>query len=128
MVCLGSHHSRVPSARLVLGSLSRRAIAIEEAVYGPRHPETAVTINNLAQSLKMMGLFNEAEEKHRVALGIFEETLGRDHAETVTTLHNLAFVLKERGKLSEAEDYFRRTLTITEGRYGEMHSETAISK
>ena len=77
--------------------LCRKALAIEEKVYGVDHPEVAITTNNLAQVLKTLGYFDEAEAAHRRALHVFEEQLGPEHGETITTVHNLAFVLKVNG-------------------------------
>ena len=36
--------------------LMRRALAIDEASYGPEHPDVAIHLNNLAQLLQAMRL------------------------------------------------------------------------
>jgi Tfp pilus assembly protein PilF len=57
----------------------RQAVAIKEKVLGPRHPELATTLNNLAVLQGKQGKQQHAKQTFRRALAIFEKTLGRAH-------------------------------------------------
>ena len=59
--------------------LYRRALAIDEASYGPDHPQVARDLNNLAGLLKAKNRIDEAEPLFRRALAIFEASFGPDH-------------------------------------------------
>jgi hypothetical protein len=49
----------------------RRALAIDEASYGPDHPNVAIRLNNLAQLLKATNRTSEAEDPMRRCVAIF---------------------------------------------------------
>jgi hypothetical protein len=51
--------------------LNRRALAIDEATFGPNHPDVARDLNNLAQLLRATYRLGEAEPLMRRALAIF---------------------------------------------------------
>ncbi len=59
--------------------LMRRALAIDEASYGPDHPRVAIRLNNLAQLLQATNRFGEAEPLMRRGLAIDEASYGADH-------------------------------------------------
>ena len=58
--------------------LMRRALAIDEASYGPEHPDVARDLNNLAQLLQSRNRLAEAESLMRRALAIDEASYGRE--------------------------------------------------
>ncbi len=94
------------------GPLMRRALAIDEASYGPDHPEVATDLNNLALLLRATNRLSEAEPLMRRALAIDEASYGRDHPDVARDLNNLALLLKATNRLSEAEPLMRRALAI----------------
>ncbi|MBL8482730.1 MAG: tetratricopeptide repeat protein, partial [Rhodocyclaceae bacterium] len=51
--------------------LMRRALAIDEASYGPEHPDVAIDLNNLAQLLQDLSHLAEAEPLMRRSVEIF---------------------------------------------------------
>jgi Tfp pilus assembly protein PilF len=61
----------------------QRALAINEAVYGPEHPQIARTLRNLAIVQRQLGELEEARETLRRALVIFERFLGPKHPDTM---------------------------------------------
>ena len=60
----------------------QRALAIKEAVYGPEHPELALTLTNLGIVQQQLGEFEAAREHARRAVAIFERSLGSSHPYT----------------------------------------------
>ena len=60
----------------------RRALAIDEASYGPDHPRVAIDLNNLAQLLQATNRLGEAEPLSRRYLEIllgFTRSTGHEH-------------------------------------------------
>jgi tetratricopeptide (TPR) repeat protein len=70
--------------------LMRRALAIDEQSYGPKHPHVASDLNNLAQLLQDTNRLAEAEPLNRRALAINEQSSGAEHPDVAIELNNLA--------------------------------------
>ena len=68
----------------------RRALAIQEKMLGPEHPNVATGLNNLAQLLQTTNRPAEAEPFMRRALAIDEKIFGPDHPNVARDLNNLA--------------------------------------
>ena len=56
-----------------------RALAIDEAAYGPNHPEVATDVNNLGFVLQDLGDLAGAKAHYERALAIDEAAYGPDH-------------------------------------------------
>ena len=95
--------------------LMRRALAIDEASYGPDHPNVARDLNNLASLLWATNRLGEAEPLMRRALAIDEASYGPDHPTVAIRLNNLAQLLQATNRLGEAEPLSRRCLEILLG-------------
>ena len=104
--------------------LFRRALAVTEALHGETHPETAITIDNLAQVLEEMGKFDEAELLFRRALAIAEATLEPENPSLAIVLNNLAIVLENKEKYEEATGLYERAFRIFDGALGSEHTYT----
>ncbi|HRC87100.1 MAG TPA: tetratricopeptide repeat protein, partial [Thermoanaerobaculia bacterium] len=98
---------------------------IDEASYGPEHPNVATALNNLAQLLKATNRLGEAEPLMRRALAIDEASFGPEHPAAARDLNNLAQLLKATNRLGEAEPLMRRALEIDEASYGPEHPGVA---
>ena len=70
--------------------LLRDALAISVKVLGPEHPDTAISLTNLANVLRAQGDLAEARPLSERALAISEKTLGPEHPDTAISLTNLA--------------------------------------
>jgi tetratricopeptide (TPR) repeat protein len=92
--------------------LYRRALAIDEASYGPDHPDVATDLNNLALLLRATNRLSEAEPLYRRALAINEASYGPGHPTVAIRLSNLAGLLQATNRLNEAEPMYRRCLVI----------------
>ena len=96
--------------------LYRRALAIDEALYGPDHPDVATDLNNLAALLYTTNRLVDAEPLYRRALAIREASFGPDHPEVAKYLNNLAELLRATNRLAEAEPLYRRVWRSTKRR------------
>jgi len=107
--------------------LAERAVKLAEATYGPDHPSTATSLDNLAVLYDTQGRYAEAEPLLRRALAIREKALGPDHPDTALSLNNLAALYRAQGRYAEAEPLYRRALAIREKALGPDHPYTATS-
>jgi tetratricopeptide (TPR) repeat protein len=105
--------------------LFERALAIDEAAYGPHHPEVATDVNNLASVLRELGDLAGARRLFERALAIDEAAYGPHHPEVATDVNNLAMVLQELGDLAGARRGFERALAIHEAAHGPDHPTVA---
>ena len=62
--------------------LLKRALDIREKALGKDHPDTANSLNNLAELYNKQGKYVEAEPLYKRALDIREKELGKDHPST----------------------------------------------
>ena len=107
--------------------LLRRALAIDEASYGPEHPNVARDLSNLAQLLHTTNRLAEAEPLMRRALAIDEACYGPEHPNVATDLNNLAGLLQDTNRFAEAQRLLRRALAIDEASYGPEHPHLATA-
>ena len=71
-------------------SLQEQELAWTERNYGPDHPDTATSLNDLAVLYLSQGAYAKAEPFFLRALTIWEKALGPDHPDTAQSLKNLA--------------------------------------
>ncbi|MCT0223761.1 CHAT domain-containing protein [Synechococcus sp. CS-1328] len=101
-------------------------MAIREKTLGPDHPETANSLNNLAELYDNQGNYAKAEPLYIRALAINEKALGPDHPGTAQSLSNLALLFLNQGAYAKAEPLYIRALAISEKALGPDHPDTAI--
>jgi hypothetical protein len=85
--------------------LMRRALAIDEASYGPDHPDVAIHLNNLAQLLQDTDRLADAEPLMRRHVEIFlsfTARTGHQHPNLLASFGNYAGFLVAMGR-SETE-------------------------
>jgi len=105
-------------------SLLTRAVEIRRRVLGPEHPNTLISMNNLALVLNHEGHYAEAEKLYRETLDIQRRDLGPEHPNTLMSMNNLAIVLNDEGRYAEAEKFDRETLDINLRVFGPEHQNT----
>ena len=97
-------HGRAAYAQAA--TLFRDALAIREKVLGPKHPNTATSLNKLAVLLRDQGDLAGARPLFERALAIYEKVLGPEHPHTATSLHGLATLMQDRGDSLGARQLF----------------------
>jgi tetratricopeptide (TPR) repeat protein len=107
--------------------LLRDALAISVKVLGPEHPDTAISLTNLANLLWSQGDLVGARPLYERALAIREKAFGPEHPDTATCLNSLASVLKAQGDFAGARPLSERALAIREKTLGPEHYDTAES-
>jgi tetratricopeptide (TPR) repeat protein len=106
-------------------ALIERALAIDEAAYGPDHPEVAANLNNLALVLRDLGDPAGVRPLQERALATDEAAYGPDDPDVAAGLNNLAQILQDLGDLAGARPLQERALAIDEAAYGPDHPVVA---
>jgi CHAT domain-containing protein/Tfp pilus assembly protein PilF len=104
-----------------------RSLAITEKAVGPNHPNTAVSLDNLARLYREMGSNKKAEPLFVRALAINEKALGPNHPSTAASLNNLAGFYYVNAAYAKAEPLLVRALAINEKTSGSNHPDAAGS-
>jgi tetratricopeptide (TPR) repeat protein len=105
--------------------LFERAFSVWEQVLGPQHPDTATSLNNLANLLESQGDYMSARPLYERALAIRKQALGPQHPDTARSLNNLASLLESQGDYVSALPLYECALQITEQALGPQHTDTA---
>ena len=83
---------------------------LRERVLGKEHPNTLLSMGNLALVLSNQGKYQQAEEMNRRTLELRERVLGKEHPDALSSMNNLASVLSNQGKYKQAEEMHRSHL------------------
>jgi serine/threonine-protein kinase len=108
-------------------SLFRAALLMQRALLGPDHPETIITLNNMAGVRYWKGDLAGAEADLRQVVSSWRQTLGPEHQNTVQAMSSLGAVLRDQGKFAEAEPMVRAALAIRRKLFGSSHQHVAQS-
>ena len=96
-------------------------------VLGPNHPDTLVTVNNLASLYATIRDYPQAETMFKRVLQAREATQPVDPAAVADALNNLAGVYQKTGGYDQAEPLLERALRLREDSLGPNHAATAQS-
>ena len=77
-----------------------RLIALREKLYGPEHPVTATSYNNIGALYNYQGDYAKALEYYKKALDIRERVLGSKHPKTKTVRRNIEICREEMQRLN----------------------------
>jgi tetratricopeptide (TPR) repeat protein len=127
LVFAGQYRQHALAAFAEARPLHERALAIREKVLGAEHPDTASSLNNLADPLLAQGDLAGARRLCERALAIDEKVLGAEHPTVATSLNNLGYLLKAQGDLAGARPLYERALAIREKVLGAEHPRTTTS-
>ena len=106
---LYSHHEHVQAE-----SLLKQALALRQQSLGPEHPDTARTLNLLANLYMYNGEYQQAELLVQTALATYECVLGAAHPQIADALNVLGNIYLYTGRHAQAEALLRRALSIQE--------------
>ena len=69
---------------------------------GPEHPDTLVSMNNLADAYSNQGKYAQTEALYRQILEINRRVLGAEHPCTLLSMNDVADALNAQGKYAQA--------------------------
>jgi tetratricopeptide (TPR) repeat protein len=90
----------------------KKSLAIAEKEYGPDHPDTATSLNNLAELYRDHKKFIQAEPLYKRAAAIREKHFGPDHSLLARTLNGQAELYRAQNRFGDAEPLYKRALAI----------------
>lgn len=93
-------------------ALMTRALSINEASFGSKHPRVALNYSNLAGVLLELGKFTEARRLLKRALSINIQAFGTGHPSIAVNYTNLSGVEHRLGNLRKARRLLRRALAV----------------
>jgi tetratricopeptide (TPR) repeat protein len=102
----------------------RRALEIEEKVYGADAAATAAGLSEVARLVYMRGELGAWESLLRRRLRIVEQRWGTESAEYAEALFDLASTDERKGDWPSAESAFRQVLRIRQRLLGPRHPES----
>jgi tetratricopeptide (TPR) repeat protein len=105
----------------------RRALAIAEAEYGPKHPGITASLGNLALNMQFQGRHEEALELQKRVLAIRTAALPSDHASIALTHNNMGWTLFEMQEPEKAARHFEQAIEIFEQTFGPAHARVGMA-
>ena len=103
------------------------ACVVSRRVLGDEHPDTLMSMNNLALTLRAQGDLNGARVLQEQALAVCRRVLGEEHPATLTSMNNLALTLSAQGDLAGARVLEEQVLAARCRVLGEEHPDTLTS-
>ena len=76
---------------------------VQQRVYGADHPDTLITMNNLALLYRAKRAYSQAEPLFQATIAGRRRVLGEEHPDTLNTIANLAMLYLAEGEFSKAE-------------------------
>ncbi|KAN0070708.1 hypothetical protein V8E54_010873 [Elaphomyces granulatus] len=95
-----------------------------KTVLGPEHPDTLISMGNLALTYGSQGRWTEAEKLQVLVLETHKTILGPDHPSTLTSMWNLSLTLKDLRRHDEALSMLQACVRLRNQRLGPSHPHT----
>lgn len=104
-----------------------RQIKLAEELYSTKHPDIAVSYNNIGWVYTEQCDYDKALEYYDKALAIYKKNLGPKHPDIATSYNNIGVVYYEQNKYDKALKYYKKALAIREKVLGPEHPDTTES-
>ncbi len=108
-------------------SLFAKALDTFTRMLGPDHPETLVSMSQLAAAYKEGGRLADAVELAERTFEVRKAKLGPDSVETLTSMNNLAQIYQAAGRTTDAVEFAERTFEARKAKLGLDSVETLTS-
>jgi tetratricopeptide (TPR) repeat protein/predicted Ser/Thr protein kinase len=99
----------------------QKAYEVLAGVLGPRHPDTAMALQNVGNMLTVSGDPAGGRSKLEEVKAIFEDALGPEHPLVGQVLFNLGWAAEAQGEYAAALEAFERARAIELPRLGPEH-------
>ncbi len=107
--------------------LLQKALVLNDSLLGSNSPESAKSLNDLANLNFAMGDYESAIEKFNKAIRIRTDIYGEESPETAESMNDLAMVLREEGQYKRSENLLSASLSIRQKFMSGNSSEVAQS-
>jgi tetratricopeptide (TPR) repeat protein len=104
-----------------------RARTIRTEVLGAHHPDTLVSMHNLASAYLEAGRIDQAVKLQEETLGLMQARLGLDHPDTMQTLDSLGSAYYRAGRAEDSAAFHAKALELRRSKLGPDHPDTLLS-
>jgi tetratricopeptide (TPR) repeat protein/predicted Ser/Thr protein kinase len=104
-----------------------RALDLRRRLLGEDHPDTLISMRNLAVLYRHQGKVEQAESLLIKVLGVQRRLLGEDHPDTLESAYDLALLYDDQEKFTLAEPLLTKALDGQRRILGEQHPGTAVT-
>jgi hypothetical protein len=94
---------------------------VRKAKLGSDHPDTLISMGNLASTYRNQGRWDEAEKLIVDVMHARKAKLGSDHPDTLTSMANLAFTYWSQDRLDEAHSLLHYAAKTMQKVMGPQH-------
>ena len=101
-----------------------RALTLREQLLGSEHPDTASTLQALADLYYRQGKYEQVEPLLKRVLAIRQQVLGPEHPAIADTLSALGSLYGTLGKYAQGEPLLQQALMMNEQQLGPGHTNT----
>jgi hypothetical protein len=99
----------------------------KKRVLGDEHPDTLVSMGNLAMTYWGQGGWTEAEQLEVQVMETIKRVLGNEHLDTLINMNNLAFTLKCQDRSKKATSLMETFLQVRKHGFGPTHPDILSS-
>jgi serine/threonine-protein kinase len=92
-------------------TLLERALDLRRTTLGVDHPDTAASMQAVAEAYRELARYDDAETLHREALAI-KRRIGDAPSSIAASLNDLGLTLSERGRYADAEPLLREAIEV----------------
>lgn len=107
--------------------LTEKVIEARQRTLGSEHPNTLISMNNLANYYRDLGRRQEATELAEKVLEARQRILGSEHPDTLGSMDNLAYSYSKLGRVHEAMELGEKALEAWQRTLGSEHPGTLRS-
>jgi tetratricopeptide (TPR) repeat protein/tRNA A-37 threonylcarbamoyl transferase component Bud32 len=125
---------RIGNALLSLGEIDRatplltEALKLREKHLGPEHPDTVLSLHNVARLTHLRGDYFEGEKLYRQALALWLKMTPLPEAQLADTEFNLGWLLLDMEQYDDSAEMYRRAVDRRVRVFGEKHREVAVAR
>jgi serine/threonine protein kinase/tetratricopeptide (TPR) repeat protein len=108
-------------------NIFERSLRSIEAQFAEQPELQARLLQVVAETLRNLGAFAQAEAPQRLAVALRRRALGDDHPDTVQSISHLAILAEALGRLDDAESSYREVLERNRRVHGPLHPESQVA-
>jgi hypothetical protein len=102
-------------------------VELQSKVLGVEHPDTLLSMGDLAWTVADQGRAAEAEELYRKVVELQSKVLGLEHPDTLVSMGDLAMTVACQGRAAEAEVLYRQVLELQSKVLGPEHESALLT-
>ncbi|KAF8810220.1 TPR-like protein [Phlegmacium glaucopus] len=102
-------------------------VHMRKKLLGAEHPDTLISMGNLASTYHNQGRWNEAEKLEVQVMEMRKMVFGAEHPDTLISMGNLASTYSNQGRWNEAEELEVQVMEMRKKLLGEEHPYSLIS-